>query len=254
MKLFDIPVPQVNLGDVFTLGKHRLMCGDATSMDHIKTLINGVLVDMVLTDPPYGIKVQNKNGKVGGGSFGRASSLNYKTGLKARSYSIFEGDNDTGVAIAAIGHIKTINPKVQIIWGGNYFADQLPASSCWIVWDKVNGTTDFADAELAWTNQKTAVRIFKHMWNGVCRASEPTCHGPRIHPTQKPIALSEWCMGKYGEKAGTVLDLFGGSGSTLMACEKLGKSCLTMEIMPYYCGKIIERWQNTTGKIAAKLC
>jgi site-specific DNA-methyltransferase (adenine-specific) len=86
-----------------------------------------------------------------------------------------------------------LNAKVEIIWGGNYYAASLPNSSCWIVWDKKNSGND---CELAWTNQKTA-RKFEHMWNGMVKASE---HGQkRVHPTQKPIALAEWCIDNYAK-------------------------------------------------------
>ena len=84
------------------------------------------------------------------------------------------------------------------------YANALPNSSCWIVWDKEN-TGNFADAELAWTNQDTVVRVFKHMWNGMLKASER--EQKRVHPTQKPVALAEWCFENYGNPA-TVLDLF----------------------------------------------
>jgi DNA modification methylase len=227
--------PITVLGDVWILGKHRLMCGDSTNINAVDKLMNGAIVDMVYTDPPYGISIV-KNNHVGGVKLA-------KVGI----YAPVVGDENINVAIEAIQVIKTLNAKIEIIWGGNYYANALENSSCWIVWDKDN-TGNFADAELAWTNQKTAVRIFKHMWNGMIKASE---HGQkRIHPTQKPVKLAEWCFEQYGTDAKTVLDLFCGSGSTLLACESSGKTGFMMELSPNYCDVIIKRWQEFTGKKA----
>lgn len=232
----DVPERAVTvLGDVWLMGNHRLMCGDSTSIDAVDKLMAGGKADMVFTDPPYGISIV-KGGKVGGNSLA-------KTG----TYAPVAGDDTIDVAIEAIQVIKTLSAKVEIIWGGNYYANALENSSCWIVWDKDN-TGNFADAELAWTNQKTAVRIFKHTWNGMIKASE---HGQkRVHPTQKPVILSEWCIDQYGEDCLTVLDLFGGSGSSLMACEKKKKHARMMELDPKYCDVIVKRWQEFTGNKA----
>ena len=233
-ELVDDPVTV--LGDVWLLGNHRLMCGDSTSIDAVERLMDGQKADMVFTDPPYGISIVNDSGHVGGGKL-----------AKVGVYAPIAGDETIDVAIEAIQVIKTLSAKVEIIWGGNYYANVLDNSSCWIVWDKDN-TGNFADAELAWTNQPTAVRIFKHTWNGMIKASE---HGQkRVHPTQKPVKLAEWCFDEYGEKCATVLDLFCGSGSTLIACEAKKKTGYMMELSPHYCDVIIKRWQDFTGKQA----
>lgn len=242
--------PVTVLGDVWVLGKHRLMCGDSTSIDAVDKLMDGQKADMVYTDPPYGISIV-KGSKVGGdkpfGSKDNRGTVGATDVVKANLYAPIAGDDTTDVAIEAIQVIKTLSAKVEIIWGGNYYAQALENSSCWIVWDKEN-TGNFADAELAWTNQKTAVRIFKHMWNGMVKASE---HGQkRVHPTQKPVKLAEWCFEQYGAECKTVLDLFCGSGSTLVACESSGKTGCMMELSPHYCDVIIKRWQDFTGKIA----
>jgi DNA modification methylase len=233
----EVPAePITRPGDVWVLGKHRVMCGDSTSVDAVDVLLDGAKVDMVYTDPPYGISIVNDSGHVGGGKL-----------AKVGVYAPIAGDETIDVAIEAIQVIKTLSAKVEIIWGGNYYANALDNSSCWIVWDKDN-TGNFADAELAWTNQPTAVRIFKHTWNGMIKASE---HGQkRVHPTQKPVKLAEWCFDEYGEKCATVLDLFCGSGSTLIACEAKKKTGYMMELSPHYCDVIVKRWQDFTGKIA----
>lgn len=239
-------------GDVWLLGNHRLMCGDSTSIDAVEKLMGGNKADMVYTDPPYGISIVSSDSVGGAKPFGKVGTIH--KGMKAKPiieagvYAPVAGDDSIDVAVESIAVIQQIKPEVQIIWGGNYYAKHLNNSSCWIVWDKNNGESFFADCELAWTNQKTAVRIFKHTWNGLIKESE---HGQkRVHPTQKPIALAEWCFEKYGEKCSNVLDLFAGSGSTLIACETKGKTGYMMELAPAYIDVIIKRWQEFTGKQA----
>jgi len=239
----DVPeVPEdpiSKVGDIWLLGEHRVMCGDSTSAEDVGLLMNGEKADMVFTDPPYGISIVSDGGKVGGDSLA-------KTG----DYAAVAGDDSIDVAVKAIDVIKTLGADVEIIWGGNYYADALENSSCWIVWDKRGemAGNNFADCELAWTNQKTAVRKFTHLWSGMIKASE---HGKkRVHPTQKPIALAEWCFDTYGKECNTVLDLFGGSGFTLMACETRNKNGMIMELSPEYIDVIIKRWQEYTGKKA----
>jgi hypothetical protein len=134
-----------------------------------------------------------------------------------------------------------------VMWGGNYYADRLPPSRCWLVWDKEN-TGTFADAELAWTNQDAITRLLRHQWSGLIKASE---RGERrIHPTQKPVALAEWVIETVAPHANTTLDLFIGSGSTLIAAERKGLQFFGVEISPAYIDCSVTRWQNFTGKTA----
>jgi len=239
-------------GDIWLLGDHRLMCGDSTSIDAVEKLMDGNKADMVYTDPPYGISIVSSDSVGGSKPFGKVGTIH--KGMKAKPiieagiYAPVAGDDSIDVAVEAIAIIQQIEPEVQIIWGGNYYAKHLDNSSCWIVWDKNNGESFFADCELAWTNQKTAVRIFKHTWNGLIKESERNVK--RVHPTQKPIALAEWCFDKYGKKCANVLDLFAGSGSTLIACETKNKKGFMMELAPAYIDVIIRRWQEFTGKQA----
>lgn len=231
--------PKSKLGDLYVLGNHRLLCGDSTSIDAVERLMNGEKADMVFTDPPYGISI------VGGGkSFGSVGGGKI---VKANNYAPVIGDETTDTARDVYNLCVTLNIPVMIFWGGNHYASNLPDSSCWIVWDKDN-TGNFADAELAWTNQKTAVRIFKHTWNGLIKASERG--EKRCHPTQKPIALAEWCFDMYGKESKSVMDLFGGSGSTLIACEKTNRKCFMMELDPHYCDVIVARWEKYSGQKA----
>jgi DNA modification methylase len=180
---------------------------------------------MVYTDPPYGVNIVNGQGKIG---------------LSNNKYEPIIGDDSTQTAIDSYNLCVSLNIPILVFWGGNYYSSALKDSQGWIVWDKDNGKTSFADCELAWTNQNRATRIFKHMWNGNARASEGG--QKRVHPTQKPIELALWCFKEYASDSKTVLDLFGGSGST--------RRCFMMELSPNYCDVIIARWEKLTGRKA----
>lgn len=136
--------------------------------------------------------------------------------------------------------------KNQIIWGGNYFADNLQPSQCWIVWDKDN-TGRFADAELAWTSFNSAVRIFKYTWNGMIQQAGKE-HEYRIHPTQKPVALYEWLLSKYAEPGHTILDTHVGSASSLIACHRTRHKFVGFEVDPVYFKDAKQRLDEETAQ------
>jgi 16S rRNA G966 N2-methylase RsmD len=241
-------VPKSKRGQVWILGRHRLMCGDSTNAEDVSKLMDGAKADMVFTDPPYGISIVQGN-KVGGcGAFGgKKNEAKGAKRIEVHNFAPIIGDSTTETAVAAYKLCESLSIKTLIFWGANHYSGSLPSSSCWLVWDKEN-SGNFADGELAWTNQKTAVRIFRHMWNGMVKASE---HGQsRVHPTQKPVALAAWAFGLYSKERDKVLDLFGGSGSTLIACEKTNRSCYMMEMSEAYVDVIITRWENATGQKA----
>ena len=227
------PEPITKLGDIWILGKHRLMCGDSTSVDAVNRLMASEQPGIVFADPPYGIAHSGKGitAAANGNDFGQIL-----------------GDEDVSVAIDTFRLCAGQWPKAPMIfWGANYYPSALPDGHGWLVWDKQREGDTFSGAELAFINGGVRVDVFRHMWHGMVKASE---HGQkRIHPTQKPIALAEWCFAKYGNSS-TVLDLFGGSGSTLIACEKTGRSCRMMELDPKYCDVIVKRWEEFTGKKA----
>jgi len=223
-------------GDLWILGNHRLLCGDSTNVQHVERLMNGERADMCFTDPPYGIDVVGGDKAVGGGKI-----------VKSNKYERVIGDMNPDVARDACALLISLNIKPMVIWGANNFAHALPESSAWLYWQK-NQTGDFADGELAWTNAKGQIKRFEHTWAGLIKASE---HGEkRCHPTQKPIALAEWCFEKYGPDTKSVLDLFLGSGSTLIACQKTGRRCFGMELDPGYASTVIARWEKFTGQQA----
>lgn len=218
------PKPITKLGDVWLLGNHRVMCGDSTMIDDVEKLMNGEKVDMVFTDPPYGMSAVSSSGV-----------------LKKKYSSDIMGDSDTNSARDSFNLSISKFPNAhQVWWGANYYCEFLPGSEGWIVWDKNNGQSDQTDCELAWTNFRSVVRQFTH-------SSEKT---NRVHPTQKPVSLIEWTWERFKCDPSIILDLFLGSGSTLIACEKTNRKCYGMELDERYCDVIIKRWEKFTGKDA----
>ena len=238
-EIIDDEVPEevetrCKLGDIWQLGNHRLICGDSTDVNIIDRLMDGVKAKLLLTDPPYGIDVvQNK--QVGGGKI-----------AKCNQYSAIIGDDTTDTARANYDVALTCTEN-QIIFGGNYFTDFLPPSRCWVVWDKQN-TGNFADAELAWTSFDKGVRLYHFLWNGLCREGSRDVEGKtRVHPTQKPVGMLADILKDFSEENDSILDCFGGSGSTLIACEQLNRKCYMAELDPRYVSVILQRYINFKG-------
>lgn len=234
-------------GDVWQVGRHTVACLDSTDRANIKRLLAGRKVAMVWADAPYGIEIVGGLGTVGGSKpFGdepvRGTDGASKI-VKANQYAPVVGDESTVTARAAVVlYLELYSYALQVWWGANHFSDAFPPSPCWIVWDKEN-TGNFADAELAWCSDDSAVRIFRHQWNGMLRASE---HGRRIHPTQKPIALCAWAFEKYGKPDDLILDPFLGSGPSLKAAEQSGRTVIGFELSPHYVDHILE-WAEAHG-------
>jgi DNA modification methylase len=191
-----------------TIGECRLILGDCLE---VLPLLGRV--DACVTDPPYGIRYDAlaaaNSGRKAGKGFG------YKGDYRATDWD--SSTNDEAVALAISLADKAI------VFGGNYYS--LGPSAGWLVWDKeTNGA--FADCELAWSNIQQPVRRIRHMWNGGIRKGQEERHG---HPTQKPIELMQWCLG-FLPDAKSILDPFMGSGTTGVACAKLGRRFIGIEI------------------------
>lgn len=241
--------PITKLGDIWQLGRHRLMCGDSTDKATVELLMNGNKADMVFTDPPYGIDVVSGN-KVGGDKpFGNVDGNNI---VKANEYMSIKGDDTTDTARLNYEIVKDLSEN-QIIFGGNYFTDFLPPKACWCIWDKEN-TGNFADVEMAWTSFDKGAKLYRWLWNGLCRKGERSIEGKsRVHPTQKPVGLIAEILKDFTKENDIILDCFGGSGSTLIACEQIDRQCYMIEYETHYCDVIIKRWETLTGEKAVKL-
>lgn len=248
----EIPEPpkttKVKLGDIYQLGNHRIMCGDSTK--DMDKLLDGKKVDLLLTDPPYGINI------VHGGNVGISSKIGFvgtKGLVNAKEYKKIIND-DVEFNPSFLLKLGT----TQIIFGANNFSSKLTDSSSWIVWDKKipDGSgldhNNFSDVELAWTNGKgKACLIYRHLWAGLLRAGDrKTELKDRIHPTQKPVGLLVDIIKDFSVEGHLILDPFLGSGSTLISCESSNRICYGMELDPHYVDVIIQRWENYTGKKA----
>jgi hypothetical protein len=166
-------------------------------------------------------------------------------------YAPVIGDDTPDTAIRAAAVCLSIFPKAtHFWWGANNYAFALPGTTCWVVWDKQN-TGNFADAELAWSNHKSAVRIFQHQWSGLIKESERT--EKRVHPTQKPVALAVWAFEKYGDPGDIVFDPFLGSGMSVLAAERTGRTLYGCELSPHYCDVTLTRWESATGQTAVRI-
>lgn len=190
------------------IGDATLYCGDCVEV--LPTLPK---VDAVITDPPYGINENHK--KVA--SRGKLAA--------PKDYGEFDWDKEPPSA-DLIDAIRSAS-NWQAMFGGNYF--HLPPTSCWLVWDKLNGDNDFANCELAWTNWPKAVRRIQWRWNGMIRQGGED----RFHPTQKPLAVMKWVIGLC-PKADTILDPFMGSGTTGVAAVQMGRKFIGIEREPRY--------------------
>jgi DNA modification methylase len=233
----EVPEPPVDpvtvIGDVWVLGNHRLMCGDSTSIDAVDKLMDGKKVDMIFTDPPYNVAFNGRSGK---------HDVIKNDNMEESAFDDFIGD--------VLQTIKSINAPAYYIWCNWKFYATLQREleyKCCIVWAKNvfgMGTNYRHQHEFCLFNGSIDDHIKNEsdLWE-VKRDSN------YVHPTQKPVALSERAL-KNHTKSKNILDLFGGSGSTLLGCEKMKRNAFVMELDPKYCDVIVTRWQDFTGKQA----
>ena len=244
--------PKTKLGDIYQLGNHRLMCGDSTSIDAVEKLMDGQKADMVFTDPPYGMFLDTNYDSMFSGD-----SKHRKTGKR---FDAVKGDHEDfnpefiNTIFAMFDYCKEI-----FLWGADYYVDLIPNrnSGSWVVWDKrcddkmdkVVGNT----FELCWSKAKHKRMVARILWSGH-HGMQKDDTKKRVHPTQKPVELVCWFFDYYSmADKRVVVDLFGGSGSTLIACEKTSKEARLMELDPKYCDVIVKRWEDFTGKKAVLL-
>lgn len=161
------------------------MCGDSTNKEDVYRLINNSKINLVLTDPPYGINIVQNNAIEGSKPTTFKGHIGHSVKCKVNNYMPIKGDETTETAKLNFEIIKKISEN-QILFGGNYFTDFLTPSPCWIIWDKKTGENNFADVELAWTSFKTHAKLYEWLWAGMSRKGDRKIEGKkRVHPTQK---------------------------------------------------------------------
>jgi len=259
------------LGDLWQLGNHRLLCGDATKKEDVERLMNGEKADMVFTDPPYGANISGMMQDV----HGQSSVIN-----RTRRWEQIKGDENEDADLEAFLESAFRN-----------IADNSKDDAAWYIWHAMLTQGFFAAAaataanlllhrQIIWVKPALILAFGHYHWRhelcfyGWKRGHEPKFYGgtnantvwemdydgkgrmpkdERKHPTQKPVSLGMRAIENSSLLKQNVIDLFGGSGSTLIACEKLDRRCFMMEIEPHYCDVIIQRWENFTGQEAMKL-
>lgn len=228
-----------------------LMCGDSTDDDDVVRLICDDKIDMVLSDPPYGMKLDT--------DYSSMKSKLFKGKTGGAEYREVIGDNDDfspELIETFFRHFGYVDE--MFLFGADYFAELIPNRNegSWLVWDKrLNDSADKMYGscfELIWSKNRHKRDILRYKWAGIF-GMESQDTEKRIHPTQKPTTMLAGILNEWGGSAKTVLDLYGGSGSTLIACEQLGRKCYMMEYDPHYCDVIIDRWEKFTGKTAEKV-
>ena len=235
----DLPVsPRSKFGDRYILGRHTLICGDSSDDVLVSSLVENNFVQMVYSDPPYGMNLGQCN------HFGLG---------KKRIYSRVIGDDapySPAFLLEKFGDVSEI-----FLWGADYYRKELPDGGSWVVWDKKSDDTgkviegyEGSQFELCWSKTKHSRKICRIIWQGFVGLHADG--GKRHHPTQKPVQLAEWFFSLWGKPKDVVVDLYGGSGSTLLACERADRTCLMMEIDPGYCDVIVQRWEAMTGQKA----
>jgi len=240
----EVPIePTTKLGDIYQLGNHRLMCGDSTSIDAVEKLMDGQKADMVFTDPPYGVSYQS----------------NMRT--QSEKFDVIKNDD---VILDIVPIVEIYSKGWVFIWTTWKVLDKwlentkgLGFPSNMVIWFKGGGgigdlkktfSTDYETALVWHRGAELCGKRIGSVWKvGKDGATD------YLHPTQKPVALAEEALDKTTKPNYLILDLFSGSGSTLIACEKNKRRARLMELDPKYCDVIIKRWEDFTGKKAVLL-
>ena len=254
----DVPEPPedpiTKPGDLWILGNHRLFCGDSTKPQHVERLMDGQKADMVFTDPPYNIASENKG--IAAHVSKAHSNLMNADWDKGFNFADVQGCLLAAIAENATVYVCTSHHLAGSIWQWmNTWSDL----SNWCVWSKPNPMPSLMKRHWTWSGELICYGTRgKHVFNfpGEGHAFSiwtiAKVNGSSGHPTEKPVSVSEHAVLHSSKKDQLVLDLFGGSGSTLIACEKTNRHCRMMELDPAYCDVIVKRWEDFTGQKAVR--
>lgn len=234
----------IKKGDLIEFGNHRLLCGDSTIKKDIVRLINDQKADMMFTDPPYGADLDTDYTKINKGT----------KNIKGKEYSPVAGDDIEFNP----DHIFKFFPETKevFLWGADYYIQSLPKNGSLFIWDKrasdkenkyIQENIDRISGnhfEICWSKTRHRKEIIRLMWAGLFGMESDKAY--RVHPTQKPLRLCELFIERYSKERKLIVDLYLGSGSTLIACEKTNRKCFGMELDEKYCQIVIERWCQYT--------
>jgi DNA modification methylase len=228
------------LGDLFEIGEHRLLCGDSTDSDQVAKLMNGQKADMVFTDPPYGMNLNTNYADIHKNHIGEAKNQN----------KIIGDDKDFNFLdfYALFEYVKE-----QFWWGADYYKNEIPKEGCFLVWDKTLGEHKERignEFEICWSKQTHKKIIDRIKWVGFVGIKKDD--GKRQHPSQKPIELCCRYLNDYSKEKNIIVDLFLGSGSTMVASHQLKRKCYGMELDPKYCQVIIDRMKKLDPTLIIK--
>ena len=247
----DIPdEPKTKLGDIYILGNHRLMCGDSTSLDQIEKLLDGEMADMAFTDPPYNVDYGNSNNP----RHKSRQIMNDK--MNDDDWDTFVNDYITALLTYCHGNIYIAMSDKELGHMQLTFEKLGGKWASFIVWVKdrlvLSGKDYHSRHETILYGWKDGVsdrqRVEDRTETDVWEIKRPS--NSELHPTMKPVELVERALTNSSKSKNIVLDLFGGSGTTMIACEKLNRKAYIMELDPKYCDVIVKRWEDFTGKQA----
>lgn len=246
----DVPdaptIPVSAPGDVWLLGPHRLMCGDAADVAAHDRVLAGERPDVLLMDPPYGMRLDTDFSSIKGS----LRSIGRTQGTQGNKYEPVIGDHEDYDPQQVIGLYEDV--VEQFWWGADYYAERIPnrTAGSWLVWDKRKESQAEAigsEFELCWSRVKHKRRMLRHEWFGFLSAESPMEARNRVHPTQKPVALYVDILNQWGVEGGLVLDAYAGSGTTVLACQQLGMRAAVIEMSEAYTDVICRRFQQATG-------
>jgi DNA modification methylase len=233
----------VVLGDLIEIGEHRLLCGDSTDSDQVAKLMDGNKADMVFTDPPYGMNLDTDYSKLKG--------TDKSPNAKGYKWDKVIGDDKEFDFLTSYALFEYV--KEQFWWGADYYFNQLPVGGGLFVWqkrDKADADMIGNDFEICWSKQRHKKATFWKRWVGFDSIEKGE---KRVHPTQKPIDLASWFINDWSIEGNKVIDLFLGSGSTMVAAHQLNRKCYGMELDPKYCQVIIDRMSKLDPSLEVKI-